>query len=567
VSSNDGGSAAVLLFTIYHLRPFAYSRITAYDLHTVDPFTFKLLISIAIVVIATIHGFGAAWLAIWMLFHPYHAVKLFGITVWPQGMIPRHREKLAESIGNAVGNELVSQETVFDALFETSFFQSKVEEFVGSYTNELLARVYPSFIDALPTQARAPILDTISALQYRLAEYIATMLKSEETKVAIATFVDRQVDELLTRRVGDTLSEDVFNQIVHFVQTRFQYLSNAEGLEQKISAFVSGRIDDLARSNATLAETFTPETVAFIKERIDSQVPPIVHHLADIATSQNTRKQIGALIKREVDDYYEQLSLIKKIFISRERIHREVDELVNKTLPKRIEEYLRGPAFEQEAEAFLNATIDNVLARPLNVLVGQIESEKFESIKREIANRIIELIKSEELSVSVATYVEEAIERFRPQTLGAALQHVDPDSVQTARQFLTRSLIGLLSRDDTARTINAILSSQIERLLVAPIGRLGDHVSRNSMERASRALVERITLAARERLPTAIAEFDVGGLVRKKVSDYPNEKLEELVLSVAKHHLKTIELFGAVIGFFIGVGQAIYFWLTYNPGP
>ncbi len=86
------------------------------------------------------------------------------------------------------------------------------------------------------------------------------------------------------------------------------------------------------------------------------------------------------------------------------------------------------------------------------------------------------------------------------------------------------------------------------------------------MERASKALVERITTAARERLPTAIAEFDVGGLVRKKVSDYPVEKLEELVLSVAHHHLKTIEFFGAVIGFFIGVGQAIYFWITYVPG-
>ena len=531
-----------------------------------DPFTFKLLISLAIVVIATIHGFGAAWLAIWMLFHPYRPVKLFGVTIWPQGMIPRHREKLAQSIGNAVGNELVSQETVFDALFETSFFQSKVEDFVGTYTSELLARVYPSFLDALPSQARAPVLDTISALQYRLAEYIAAMLKSEETQDAIATFVDRQVDDLLARRVGDTLSEDAFEQIVHFVQTRFEHLANAEGLEQKITGFVSGRLDDLARSNATLAETFTPETVAFIKERIDSQVPPIVHHLADIATSQNTRKQIGALIKREVDDYYEQLSLIKKIFISRERIHREVDELVNKTLPHRIEEYLRGPAFEQEAEAFLNATIDNVLARPLSVLVGQIESEKFESIKREIANRILELLKSEELSTSVSSYVREAIERFRPQTLGAALQHVDPDTVETARRFLTRSLIGLLSRDDTARTINAILSSQIERLLVAPIGRLGDHVSRPSLERASKALVERITQAARERLPTAIAEFDVGGVVRRKVSDYPIEKLEELVLSVAKHHLKTIELFGAVIGFFIGVGQAIYFWATYNPG-
>jgi uncharacterized membrane protein YheB (UPF0754 family) len=532
----------------------------------IDPFTFKLLISIAIVVIATIHGFGAAWLAIWMLFHPYEPVKFLGLTVWPQGMIPRHRQKLAQSIGNAVGNELVSQQTVFDALFETSFFQSKVEDFVGNYTADLLSRVYPSFIDALPAQARAPILDTISALQYRLAEYIAALLKSEATAEAIGSFVDRQLDELLTRRVGDTFNEDQFNSLLGFVRGRIERLLNEEGLEEKIGGFVSGRLDDLARSNATLAETFTPETVAFIKERIDSQVPPIVQHLADIASSQNTRKQIGALIKREVDDYYEQLSLIKKIFISRERIHREVDELVNKTLPTRIEEYLRGPAFEQEAEGFLNATIDNVLARPLNTLVGQIESEKFDSIKREITVRLLDLARSEDLTASVSHYLQEAIAAYRPRTIGATLAHFDPDAIQRAKQFLTRSLLGLLAREDTARTINAILSSQIERLLIAPIGRLGDHVSPHSLARANHALVERITAAARERLPLAIAEFDVGGLVRKKVSDYPIEKLESLVLSVAQHHLKTIELFGAVIGLFIGIGQAIYFWLTYTPG-
>jgi uncharacterized membrane protein YheB (UPF0754 family) len=61
-------------------------------------------------------------------------------------------------------------------------------------------------------------------------------------------------------------------------------------------------------------------------------------------------------------------------------------------------------------------------------------------------------------------------------------------------------------------------------------------------------------------LPTAIAEFDVGGLARKKVSEYPIAKLEELVLSVAGQHLKTIELFGAIIGFIIGIGQALYIW-------
>jgi len=67
------------------------------------------------------------------------------------------------------GNELVSQETVFEALFETGFFSSKVEGFVNSYTHELLSTVYPSLVERC-RGARAPVLDTIAALQYKLAD-------------------------------------------------------------------------------------------------------------------------------------------------------------------------------------------------------------------------------------------------------------------------------------------------------------------------------------------------------------------------------------------------------------
>jgi len=224
---------------------------------------------------------------------------------------------------------------------------------------------------------------------------------------------------------------------------------------------------------------------------------------------------------------------------------------------------LRGPAFEQEAETFINATIDNVMNRPLSQLIGQFETGRFDELKAQVTARLVEILRSETLSSSISSHFGDAIDRLRPQTLGSVLQQVDSRSAQHIKELLTKSLLNLLSREDTARTINAILSAQIERLLIAPIGRLGDHVSENAMERASSGLVERITFAARERLPVAIAEFDVGGLVRKKVSDYPIEKLEQLVLSVAQQHLKTIELFGAIIGFFIGIGQAIYYiWIT-----
>lgn len=515
--------------------------------------------------IATIHGYGAAWLAIWMLFHPYKPVKLFGVTIWPQGMIPRHRDRLAQSIGNAVGNELVSQETVFNALFETGFFSRKVEGFVTSYTGELLSTVHPSLLDALPSGARAPVLDTIAALQLRLAEHIASVLKSDQTAAAIETFVDRQVDKLLERRLEDTVSEETFSQILLFAQDRFRNLLSEETFESKVRAFVSERVDDIARTNASLSAMFTPETVTLIKERIGQQIVPIAQHLADIATSPGTRNQIGSLIKREVDDYYDQLSFIKKIFISRERIYREVDDLVHNTFPRRVNEYLRGEAFVTEAMAFLNSTIDKLMERPLNELVGQISPAKLETIKSQAAARLLALLQSPELNQSVTTYLRNAVERLQPQTLRALLETLNPESAARVKSFLTKSLLTVLARDDTAQTINAILSTQIERFLVAPIGRLGDHMPAGAIEKASAALTEKITAAARERLPAAIAEFDVGGLVRKNVSEYPLERLEALVLSVASHHLKTIELFGAVIGFWIGLGQAIYFWFTYVP--
>ncbi len=500
-----------------------------------------------------------------MLFHPYQPVKFFGITIWPQGMIPRHRARLAQSIGNAVGNELVSQETVFEALFETGFFSSKVEGFVTSYTNELLSTVYPSLVEALPTGARAPVLDTIAALQYKLAEHIASVLKSPQTAEAIEQFVDRQVDKLLERQLNETVSAETFDLVLNFAEERFNGLVSEGIFAAKVSAFVSERIDELAGTNASLSEMFTSETAALIKDRVDEQVGPIAQHLADIASNPSTRQQIGALIKREVDEYYEQLSFVKKIFISRERIYREVDDLVYNTLPRRIDEYLRGAAFVAEATSFLNSTIDHLMQRPLNDLIGQLPPEKFATIKHEAAARLVAVVRSPELAHSVVGYLANALDRLRPQTLRELLSALNPESAPRLKAFLTKSLLTVLARDDTARTINSILSTQIERFLVAPIGRLADHMPSGAIEKASAALTEKITAAARERLPALIAEFDVGGLVRKKVSDYPLEKLEALVLSVAQHHLKTIELFGAVIGFWIGIGQAIYFWLTYVP--
>ena len=199
-----------------------------------------------------------------------------------------------------------------------------------------------------------------------------------------------------------------------------------------------------------------------------------------------------------------------------------------------------------------------MLAKPVNELVGQIAPDKLEMIKDQLAGRILTLARSPELTSSVSAYATDALERVRPHTLRAILEHARPDSADKLKSFLARGLMSVLSREETARSVNAILAAQVERLLVAPIGRVGDLVPEEKVRSAGLALTERVTEAARERLPAAIAEFDIGRIVQEKVAGYPVKKLEDLVLSVAKQHLRTIELFGLLIGLMLGLGQAAY---------
>lgn len=515
----------------------------------------------SLIIVGTFHGYAGAWLAVRMLFRPRNPVKFLGLTVFPQGMIPRHRDKLANAIGKAVGEELVSQETIVEELFGKEFLRKKIQSVVDSYTKDLTSQNYPSLLEALPVGIREPILDAIVSLQVKITEHIQNVLKNEETVESISGFVTRRVDEFLSKRVSEVVDDEQFNQILGFVEKRVRNVVKEPVLEKKIKEFVNKRVNDLANTNVTLGEMFTPETIELLKEKANEQIEPIIHQLAEIATSERTRNQIGTLIKKEVHDFYENLAFFKKIFVSRDNLIGEVDDLVNESLPKRIEETLRGDFFAQEARNFLDTAINNAAAQPLPEIIGKIAPEQLERLKAQISNGILSVLQGEEMQNSISAYLTDTLQKIRPHSIDAILQLIHPESEEKLKKLLANGLLDILQKDETANIINRVLAKQIDRLLSTPIGKLSDHISEEQIEKAGVNITETIISAAREKLPEAIKEFDIGGVVREKINNYPVEKLEALVLSIAKEHLRTIELFGALFGFFIGIVQAaLSYW-------
>ncbi len=514
-----------------------------------------------LIFLATVHGYAGAWLAVRMLFRPRKPFKIFGITLFPQGMIPRHRDRLASAIGKAVGEDLVSQETIIEELLGKDFLRRKIRGVIDAYTKEIVSQNYPSLIETLPSNLRAPVLDAITSLQFKVAEHIENVIKSEESLMTISSFVERRVDEVLSRRVSSVIDDETFEKIVGFLEERMRSVLNSFELEQKVRGFIDRRVDDLANTPTPLGDLFTPDAVSLLKEKAGEQIGPMAHHLTEIAATERTRNQIGALIKSEVHDYYEALPFFKKIFVSRENLLGEVDDLVNESLPRRIEETLKGDFFAEEARSFIDSSIDSALARPLPEVIGKINPDQLERLKEQIAKAALSLLRGDEMMRQISAYLTDTIAQFRPHSVDSIMRALHPESEAKLKSMLSSGLLNVVAGEDTSKIINAMLATQIDNLLAAPIGRLSDNISEERLFAASDSFADTIIAAIREKLPEAIREFDVGGVVRQKIMNYPAEKLEALVLSVAKEHLRTIELFGALFGFFIGVLQAIQFYI------
>jgi hypothetical protein len=150
---------------------------------------------------------------------------------------------------------------------------------------------------------------------------------------------------------------------------------------------------------------FTPDAIALLKEKAVEQIDPAIHHLTELAAAEKTRNQIGALIKHEVHAYYENLPFFKKFFVSRENLLDEVDDLVNKSLPKRIEETLKGEFFAEEARAFIGTSIDNALAKPLPVVMGTVAPEQLDRLKEQVARSVLSIVHSEETATGITAYL------------------------------------------------------------------------------------------------------------------------------------------------------------------
>ena len=73
----------------------------------------QLIIKLSPLLVATVHGYGAAWLAVKMLFRPRKPIFFMGLRLpLTPGMLPKERETFIEALSAVIAHHLLDVETI-----------------------------------------------------------------------------------------------------------------------------------------------------------------------------------------------------------------------------------------------------------------------------------------------------------------------------------------------------------------------------------------------------------------------------------------------------------------------
>lgn len=144
--------------------------------------------------------------------------------------------------------------------------------------------------------------------------------------------------------------------------------------------------------------------------------------------------------------------------------------------------------------------------------------------RKELAKSIGETVENELISI------EEIVER--------AIENQDKrDIIDIIKKKINNVII---------KKMPAILPKAIKDSLLNYL----DEVIDKELEPALNQILERI-------INTTIITVQIGEMVEEKINEFDLAKLEEIIINISKRELKQIEYLGGVIGFFIGIVQAI----------
>lgn len=202
---------------------------------------------IAAPVIGAAIGYCTNFIAVRMLFHPRKEIRVFGKRLpFTPGAIPKGKPRLAKSVGNAVGNNLITQADIENKLLS--------DELAEKIADAVLEKLSLSAGDLFAGLSDSP--EEIESKKNAVSASVARFIAEAVSKVDISAVLVEKAPDIIKEKLNNPmvamfLTDDLLQAVLTPVGAEIQtYI--AERGEEFIAPYVSQKLSD--SGDKTLAE-------------------------------------------------------------------------------------------------------------------------------------------------------------------------------------------------------------------------------------------------------------------------------------------------------------------------
>ncbi len=485
-------------------------------------------------------GYFTNWLAIKMLFRPHEAVYLNKYKVpFTPGLIPKEKARIASTLGDTVGNYLLTQEVILEGFSNyavVSSLESIMEKILNSLKNSNL-----TFEEALIKTKGFSKSEDIDEMVISVFEKFKENLLNENVKEDISNAIYIKVSNILENDIKELNYEKNLDKIENFILKNKENISNNSIVNIILVKIVWTFLISLKEDERNLGEIFSYSSIEELKDYISIKVPIVVNSLINLTENQ----EIENLLKEKINIMVQSFTgPFMSMFINPDDIYASILE--------NLTTYFNNPANSPEIEKCVGIAIE----KALEISVGEGASLLTSELRENSINRSVSFLMKELFSEKSISFVFESLKLTFKNSEDITLSHfftsMDKGYDEKIRTIIDVFVKTILSES----TLNNICNFSVKKILCFKSKELGSFFKKINEKRLS-AIKDsfftfyRIFIA--KAAPKILEAFSIPKIVEERINSFSTAYTEELIISIVNKELKAITAVGGVLGFIIGL--------------
>lgn len=504
-------------------------------------------------------GYMTNYIAIRMLFRPLKPWRILGLRLpFTPGVIPAKRHQLARNIGEMVGEHLLTSDDIGRAIQDTAF-QAELRQLIDSRLDEVLDKELGPVASLVPGRFASYFEVGIKILRWRFLKHLHGQLNSDTFARQITATVDSQLDGYLAGDLSASLSGDSREHFYSILDSTISHFLASPGVHHWIRNAVKQQIDRFLDEEGSLGDLLPESMIQSMLDRLEKEVPGLLEKFARAVEEppfhEKISKGIAGAINKATASLGPLASLIRNS-VPVEMIDQKVSSFLSDK-SQDISAWLFDETVQQETASILRKKVRELLFTPASQLLADTAPHQIEEVRNWLADFVTETLKNPSISENLGGLAREALDSQGSRPLQDILHDLfGRENLATGKTRAAEEVVAAIRSPAAKRMLDKVVTELVEeKILPQPLGKLSTLLPKAVQAGISDYLRHQVNKLLVTEVPGLVDSLNIREIVSRKVNTLDLLRLENLLLSIMQAQFKYINLFGALLGFLIGLGN------------